>query len=229
MLLQESVDYRAERSALTPDRHIVIGLTGNLGAGKSTVGRMSGALGARVIDSDQTVRDLLANDRELAGCIRDAFGSEVMLDGRPDRVALARVVFSDASALARLEAIIYPRVGERTSQLLAEPTTASATVIEAIKVVEGPSVQRLDALWIVESTPEFQVERAVATGRITPAEARRRLAVQSSADDKERLFRARRGGRPVWRIDNSADLKALQQRVAIVWQESLALSTEPPK
>ena len=204
-----------------PDDHIVIGLTGNLGAGKSTVGQIAGDLGARVIDSDQTVRDLLANDPELAGSIQDAFGSAVMLDGRPDRVALARIVFNDSDALARLEELIYPRVGERTAELLAEPTTAPATIIEAIKVVEGPSVQRLDALWIVESTPELQVERAAATGRISPAEARRRLAVQSSADDKERLFRARRGGRPVWRIDNGADMDALELCVAAVWRETL--------
>ena len=214
---------------MTPDRHIVIGLTGNLGAGKSTVGRIAGELGARVIDSDQTVRELLSNDPELATKIQDAFGYEVMVGGRPDRAALARVVFKDSDTLARLEKLIYPRVGERTAELLAEPTTAPATIIEAIKAVEGPNVQRLDALWIVESTPELQVERSAATGRIRPSEARRRLAVQSSDDDKERLFRNRQPGRPVWRIDNSADLKALQQRVALVWQESLALSTEPAK
>ena len=130
---------------MMPDDHIVIGLTGNLGAGKSTVGRIAGDLGARVIDSDLTVRDLLANDPELAGSIRNAFGSEVMVGGRPDRAALARIVFNDSDALARLEELIYPRVGERTAELLAEPTTAPATIIEAIKVVEGPSVQRLDA------------------------------------------------------------------------------------
>ena len=93
---------------MTPDRHIVIGLTGNLGAGKSTVGRIAGELGARVIDSDQTVRELLSNDPELATTIQDAFGSEVMVGGRPDRAALARVVFSDSDALARLEKLIYP-------------------------------------------------------------------------------------------------------------------------
>ena len=206
---------------MMPDDHIVIGLTGNLGAGKSTVGRIAGELGARVIDSDLTVRDLLANDPELAGSIRNAFGAEVLVGGRPDRAALARIVFNDSDALARLEELIYPRVGERTAELLAEPATAPATIIEAIKVVEGPSVQRLDALWIVESTPELQIERAVATGRIRPAEARRRLAVQSSADDKERLFRARRGGRPVWRIDNGADMDALELCVAAVWRETL--------
>ena len=191
---------------MTPDRHLVIGLTGNLGAGKSTVGRIAGELGAHVIDSDQTVRDLLASDVKLAADIEGAFGSAVMLDDRPDRAALARIVFNDQAALARLEEIIYPRVGQRTAELLAEPTTVPATIIEAIKVVEGPSVQRLDALWIVVASPELQIQRATATGRITAAEARRRLAVQSSADDKERLFNARRPGRPVWRIDNRADM-----------------------
>ncbi len=205
---------------MTSDRHIVIGLTGNLGAGKSTVGRIAGELGARVIDSDQTVRHLLANDRELAASIERAFGAEVMLDGRPDRAALARIVFDDPAELTRLEEAIYPRVGERTAELLAEPSAAPATVIEAIKIVEGPNVDRLDALWLVVATPEIQIQRATATGRISAAEARRRLVVQSSPDAKERLFRTRRPGRPVWRIDNSADVEALRQRVAAVWRET---------
>ena len=205
---------------MTSDRHIVIGLTGNLGAGKSTVGRIASELGARVIDSDQTVRHLLANDRELAASIERAFGAEVMLDGRPDRAALARVVFDDPAKLARLEEAIYPRVGERTAEWLAEASAAPATVIEAIKIVEGPNVDRLDALWLVVATPEIQIQRATATGRISAAEARRRLAVQSSPDDKELLFRTRRPGHPVWRIDNSADVEALRQRVAAVWRET---------
>ena len=212
---------------MTPHRHIVIGLTGNLGAGKSTVGRIAGQFGARVIDSDQTVRDLLALDPELAASIQGAFGAAVMLDGRPDRAALARIVFNDQAALARLEGLIYPRVGQRTAELLAEPTVAPATVIEAIKVVEGPSAQRLDALWIVVASPQLQIQRATATGRIAAAEARRRLAVQSSADDKEGLFNARRPGRPVWRIDNRADLDALRERVAAVWRETLARGGDP--
>ena len=212
---------------MTPHRHLVIGLTGNLGAGKSTVGRIAGELGARVIDSDRTVRDLLANDAELAASIRGAFGAEVMMDGRPDRAALARVVFNDQAALARLEGLIYPRVGQRTAELLAEPTSAPATVIEAIKIVEGPNVERLDALWIVGASPDVQVERASATGRISAAEARRRLAMQSSVDDKERLFNARRPRCPVWRIDNRADMDALHQRVADVWRETLACGDDP--
>lgn len=212
---------------MVTDRHLVIGLTGNLGTGKSTVGRIAGDLGARVIDSDQTVRQLLSNDPELAVSIERAFGAEVMRDGRPDRAALARVVFDDPAKLARLEEVIYPRVGERTAERLAEPTDAPATVIEAIKIVEGPNVDRLHALWLVVATPEVQIKRATVTGRISAAEARRRLAVQSSPDDKERLFSARRPGRPVWRIDNSADLQVLQQRVAIVWKETLAYQTDP--
>lgn len=212
---------------MMPDRHIVIGLTGNLGSGKSTVGRIAGELGARVIDSDQTVRYLLANDPVLAVSIQDAFGAEVMLDGRPDRAALARIVFDDPAELARLEEVIYPRVGERTADLLAEPTDAPATVIEAIKIVEGPNVDRLDALWLVVATPEIQIQRATASGRITAKEARRRLAVQSSVDDKERLFVARRPRRPVWRIDNRADVRALQQRFAAVWRETLAYRDGP--
>ncbi|MDE2869535.1 MAG: dephospho-CoA kinase [Chloroflexota bacterium] len=212
---------------MVTDRHLVIGLTGNLGAGKSTVGRIAGDLGARVIDSDQTVRDLLTKDSELASSIQGAFGTEVMLDGRPDRAALARIVFEDPGELARLEKILYPRVGERTAELIAEPTSAPATVIEAIKIVEGPNVDRLHALWLVVAPPDVQIKRATATGRISAAEARRRLAVQSSPDDKERLFRARRPGRPVWRIHNSTDLQALQRRVAAVWRETLAYGDGP--
>ena len=211
---------------MTPGCHLVIGLTGNLGAGKSTVARLAGGLGARVIDSDRTVRELLANDVGLTADIENAFGSAVMLDGRPDRGALAGVVFNDPEALARLESLVFPRVGQRTAELLAEPTAATATVIEAIKVVEGPSVRRLDALWIVVASPELQVERAVATGRISTDEARRRLAVQTSDAEKERRFNARRPGRPVWRIDNGGDMPALHKRVSAVWRETLSAATQ---
>ena len=178
---------------MTPHRHLVIGLTGNLGAGKSTVGRIAGQLGARAIDSDQTVRDLLANDPELAANIQNAFGAEVMLDGRPDRAALARIVFNGQAALARLEELIYPRVGQRTGELLAEPTAAPATVIEAIKIVEGPNVERLNALWIVRLLrPTLQVERAVGHGtnlcrRGAPAPGR---AIKSSTTKNACSMRA---------------------------------------
>ncbi len=213
-------------------RRLVIGLTGNLGAGKSTVARMAQRLGARVIDSDRTVRELLAADAELAAEIERAFGPAVMRGGWPNRAALAETVFHDPQALHRLERLVFPRVGRRTAELLRQPTEAPATLVEAIKVVEGPTGAQLDGLWIVVAAPELQVARAAASGRITAAQARRRLAVQSPPEEKARRFAARRPDRPIWRIENLTDTASLQRRVETVWRATLASagldSAEPP-
>ena len=206
---------------MTCTPHFVIGLTGNLGVGKSTVARIAESLGARIIDSDRTVRDLLDCDTDLALKIEHEFGSDVMKNGWPHRSSLARVVFNDAEALRRLEDLIFPCVARRTTKRLAEPTRSPATIIEAIKVIEGPTGKRLNALWLVVSTVDLQISRVTASGRIDKEEAQRRLALQSDAAEKERLFKVLRPGRPIWKIDNRSSETDLVSRVETTWKETL--------
>ncbi len=200
-------------------RHRILGLTGNLGSGKSTVARMLRDLGARTMDSDETVRCLLETDGDLQAEIRTAFGDGVFDGDRINRAALARVVFADAEALVRLERLTHPRVGRATERLLAEPTEAQATFIEAIKIVEGPNGGRLDGLWVLQAPEETLVARAVGERRMAETDARRRLAAQSSVADKIRRFARRRPGRPVWRIQNTGTPAQLSTRVRAAWRE----------
>ena len=200
-------------------RHLILGLTGNLSSGKSTVAGMLRDLGARTIDSDETVRCLLESDGELKAEIRAAFGDGVFDGDRINRAALARVVFTDAEALARLERLTHPKVGRATERLLAKPTEAPATFIEAIKVVEGPNGGGLDGLWVLEAPEETLVARAIQARRMAETDARRRLAAQSSVADKVRHFVRRCPGRPVWRIRNTGTPAQLGARVHAAWLE----------
>lgn len=201
--------------------HPVWGLTGNIGAGKSTVGGMLRELGARVIDSDATVRALLESDDGVQQRVRQAFPAARRSDGGVDRAALARVVFADRKELTRLEHLLYPAVGLATEELLAEATDAPATFIEAINVVEGPSGMDLDGLWIVESDPELLVERIVASGRLSAAEVQARLSMQASPEEKAEAFRGLRPGRPIVRIGNNGSLEELRTQVTANWRQLL--------
>ena len=212
---------------MTYTPHCVIGLTGNLGSGKSTVAHIAEGLGARIIDSDRTVHNLLACDTDLALEIENEFGSSVMRNGWPDRSSLAQVVFNDAAALRQLEDLIFPRVARQTNKQLAQPTRSPATLIEAIKVIEGPTGKLLDALWLVVSTVDLQVSRATTSGRISEDEAKRRLAVQSDTAEKERLFKIVRPGRPIWKIDNRSSEADLVKRVAETWKQTLRVVHQP--
>lgn len=204
------------------NQQFVVGLTGNLGSGKSTVGEISESLGARVIDADHIVRGLLASDVGLADEVASAFGPAVMTAGWPDRRALAEIVFRDAEALLHLESLIFPRVGQAIEAQLSQPTQTSVTVIEAIKIVEGPTCDLLDALWIVEATVQHQVDRVVSLRGMRKDDALQRLSAQSSADDKARQFRTRCPGSPVWRINNVSTMDDLQAQVLGVWDATLA-------
>ena len=201
--------------------HPVLGLTGNIGAGKSTVGAMLRELGARVIDSDATVRTLLESDAAVRWGVRHEFPAARRADGGVDRAALARVVFADRKQLTRLENLLYPAVGLATDALLAEATDAPATFIEAINVVEGPSGLRLDGLWLVEADPALLVQRVVASGRLSVAQAQARLAMQAGPEAKADAFRGLRPERPIVRLDNNGSLDELRTQITAHWRRLL--------
>jgi dephospho-CoA kinase len=145
-----------------PSRPLRIGITGPIGCGKSTVAGWLGELGARVIDADQVAREVTPLGSAPLAAVVGAFGAGVLRpDGTLDRPALGRIVFSDTSALARLEAIIHPAVRPRILELLAEADRSSvpAIVIEAIKLVEGGLAALCDEVWLITCGPQVQRER----------------------------------------------------------------------
>jgi dephospho-CoA kinase len=163
-----------------PERPFLIGLTGPIGCGKSTVARMLARLGGFVIDADAVARAATDPGQPTLPAIRSRFGDGVVApDGTLDRAALARIVFSDAAALADLEAIVHPRVRARIRELLdSDPaTTAPFVVLEAIKLVEGGLARACDEVWLVTCDPSTQRERLAGRGA-TPEDVERRIAAQ---------------------------------------------------
>lgn len=157
----------------------VIGLTGNLGCGKSTVARMLRDLGAAEIDLDAVARQIRNNDAEARAEVERRFGT---IDARE----LARVVFADPAALADLEAILHPRVRNEVRARLAELEEGgvAAVVVEGIKLLESPLHDRCDTTWVVRCNEADAVKRLAASRGMREADARARLANQSPQEEK---------------------------------------------
>ncbi len=157
----------------------VIGLTGNIGCGKSTVAGMLRDRGVATIDADEVARRVRHNDAEARTEILDRFGTY-------DADELARIVFSDAGALRDLESILHPRVRGAVRARLAELAEAgvATAVVEAIKLFESPLADAFDAIWVVRCDEGDAIRRLAASRGMDEAAARRRLANQSSQDEK---------------------------------------------
>jgi dephospho-CoA kinase len=157
----------------------VIGLTGNIGCGKSTVAGMLRELGVVTIDADQVAREIRNNDADARAAIERRFGTR-------DAVELGRIVFADRAALRDLEAILHPLVRGAVRARLAELAEAGATVagVEAIKLIESPLADACDQLWVVRCDEADALSRLAAAREMSTEEARRRLASQSSQEEK---------------------------------------------
>lgn len=157
----------------------VIGLTGNIGCGKSTVASWLREMGVAVIDLDAVARQIRNNDAEARRRIESRFGTI-------EAGQLARIVFSDPDALHDLEAILHPLVRNETRARLAELEAGGvdAACIEAIKLLESPLHDRCDSTWVVRCDEADAVARVAASRGMDEHEARARLANQSPQEAK---------------------------------------------
>ncbi|NUQ01354.1 MAG: dephospho-CoA kinase [Armatimonadetes bacterium] len=187
----------------------LIGLTGTIASGKSTVAKLLAERGAEVIDSDLLAREATAPGAPALVAIRARFGSAVFgPQGSLDRAALARLVFADAAALADLEAIIHPQVRALRDQRLAA-SPAKVAVIEAIKLFEAGIAAECDTVWVVTAAETVRLERLVTQRGMPLAEAQRRLAAQGD-------FAAQTAAAAVV-IVNDGDLQQLRAQVDRAW------------
>lgn len=166
----------------------MIGLTGGIASGKSTVAKRLRAAGVPVIDADQVAREVVAPGEDALIAIAARFGPEVLQeDGTLDRKGLGAIVFADPRELAALNAITHPaimtRVGEH-AQALAEDGHRWA-VYEAALIVEHNLAPHLSQLIVVLCDPEAQVSRVMARDGLTEPEARQRLAAQTDNATRE--------------------------------------------
>jgi dephospho-CoA kinase len=159
---------------------LIIGVTGNIACGKSTVDAMLHDLaGARVIDADRVTRDLLRDDSEIRAAVVDAFGSAALTAGRQiDRSSLARIVFADPRALRRLEQIMHPAVRRRILAELSILPADSIVVVDAVKLLEGDLGSLARSVWWVVARPDQQLERLIRGRGLSEPDALARMAAQ---------------------------------------------------
>ena len=207
----------------------VIGLTGAIAVGKSTVARMLAAKGAAVIDGDQVVHTLYANDRALVARIVERFGPAVLAaDGTLDRAALGRTVFPDPAALADLETLVYPYVLAEQEQLLAQAQREgrAAAVLDAVKLVESGAGRLVDELWIVTAPAAAQQSRLQDRG-LDAAAIAARLAAQQPWESKASLFLREPPPRPVLLLDNGGTPAELAGQVECLWRDQWSVASNP--
>jgi dephospho-CoA kinase len=186
---------------------VVIGITGPIGCGKSTVARWLAEAGATVVDADVVAREVVEPGEPALERVLERFGPDVaQRDGRLDRAALGRIVFADARALRDLEAIVHPAVRPRILRAVdeARASSAPAVVVEAIKLVEGGLAELCDEVWLVTCDPATQRARLEGRG-LEPAEAGRRIEAQGAV--RERL-----GTAATRVVDTSGDRTATRTR-----------------
>jgi dephospho-CoA kinase len=196
-----------------------IGLTGNIGCGKTTVGAMLQELGADYVDADQLVHELLAADSPIVDQVATRFGTDlVKADGSIDRRRLGAIVFADAAALRELEALLHPAVRVVVRRRMAE-ATAPAIVVDAIKLIESGLYKEMDSVWVVTCQSADQQRRLIQLRRLTVEEVRARVAAQPPQADKLPFADVV--------IDNSGAPEATRRQVIAAWERSVGANIRP--
>jgi dephospho-CoA kinase len=194
----------------------ILGLTGNIASGKTTVGLLLLELGAaEYVDADTVVHQLYLPGQPLVAELAREFGPGIIdAEGGVDRKALGDLVFNDPARLRRLEQIVHPQVFSALSGRMRDIPENGVGVLDAVKLVESGYGALCHALWIVTCPPQIQLERLMATRGMTEADARARLAAQPPIEPKLGLASAV--------IDNSGTVEDLRRQVTAAWNAFLA-------
>ena len=193
---------------------LMIGLTGGIGAGKSSVAARLAELGAMVIDSDRLAREVVTAGTDGLTEVVEAFGPEVLTEaGELDRAAVAHLVFADAERRRRLEEIIHPRVRARVVEIVAAAPRDSIVVNDVPLLVEAGMAKAYQLVIVVLASEETRIARLRRDRGMPEAEARARLSAQ--ANDAQR----REVADIV--IDNNGTLADLHAAVDAAWRDQV--------
>ena len=192
-------------------RPVLVGLTGGIASGKSTIARMLAELGAEVVDADALAREVLEPGTPGLAAVVDRFGTGVLAaDGALDRAALAGVVFSDGAARRDLEGIVHPAVGARFAAVVAAASPTTVLVHDVPLLVENGLASRYDLVVVADAPAAVRLERAVARG-LSREQAAARIAAQASDA-------ARRAVADVL-LATDVDVATTRKAVAELWRE----------
>jgi len=193
----------------------VIGLTGGVASGKSTVSRMLSELGAHIIDADLIARQVVEPGREAWKEIADAFGAGVLNPDRTiNRKALGSIVFNDPEALNRLNKIVHPRViAEENEQIgeIQKREPQAIIVLDIPLLIETGGLGRVEKLIVVVADEEKQIERLVEKRGLSREEALKRIRAQMPLKEKAKFAD--------YVIENSGTLEATRLQVEAIWKD----------
>ena len=188
---------------------LVVGLTGGIGSGKSTVAAMLARRGAVVIDADAIAREVVEPGSPALAALVERFGPDILdAGGSLDRKALAARAFADEESRKALEAITHPAIGEEFLHRISDAPEGSVVIHDVPLLVEGGMAARYAAVIVVEAPRDVRLDRLEQRG-IDRADAEARMAAQAS--DAERREVA------TWIVDNSGDLDGLEEQVDAIW------------
>lgn len=200
---------------------ILLGLTGGIGSGKSTVSALLAARGAIIIDADAIARELQAPGTPLVIALKDRFGDSIVDENLAlIRPALATIVFADPEALKDLNKIVHPAIAKEMDLRLQEQRDTNNVVVLDIPLLAENPRKGLSGVVVVDIPTELAVERLVEFRSMTNEDASARIAQQASREDRVAIADKV--------IDNSGDMESLSDQVEDVWQWALTLPPAAP-
>ncbi len=196
----------------------VIGLTGNIGTGKSVVRRMLEHLGGYGIDADMLAHRAIAKGAPGYQPVVTTFGRFIVgEDGEVNRARLGRIVFNDPEAMALLEKVVHPLV-EQAIDVMVQRATQPVVVVEAIKLFEANLARLCDASWVTFAPPEVQLARLVQQRKMNEVDARQRIAAQPAQEKKMALASVV--------VKNAGSFEDTWKQVAAFWQKTVPSSSQ---
>lgn len=193
----------------------VIGLTGGIACGKSTVSKILAELGAAVIDADMIAREVMRKGTPVWQEVKETFGDEYLLpDGEIDRKKLGELVFSNPEALKKLNSITHPAIQKRVLSEIERLKLMScykAVVVDAALLIEAGWYDMVDEVWLVVADREAQIERLMKRNGLTRQQALNRINSQMAQEIKMRYADKI--------IDNSDGLEYTRKQVEQLWAE----------